>query len=586
MTVGASDLRGRFLRFPLIIVMSLSVAFPSVMVADGFSDVTSPFAVVIPEAGPVPDYVYRNFTTIIDILFDIEANYPEIAKVYDVGDSWETTQGIAERDILAIKISDNVLVDEDEPEVLIMSLHHAREWVTSELVTELVTNMTSHYGVDDRISWLVDNREIWIIPVVNPDGLEFALEFDSTWRKNRRLISEGIYGVDLNRNYNGSENGDPLGEWGGAGTSDNPSNYLYCGEYAFSEPETQAIRDLAYAHDFQIAFDIHSYSELVMWPWGYTTNKTTDDASLVSIGTQLAAINGYTADQSVGLYPTTGDSLDWLYGGADVYSILFEIGREYQPTREDEVWGIINENIPALVQGIEFAGDRDLRAFDIAHSPVATRAWSASGHTLEAAVTADRGVDALKTKFVYRVNGGVWTEVSMARDGNDTYNVGVPSQPAGALVEYYLVARDLGGVEKMSPTYAPYQVHSYTVTPVSAPPTADAGPDSGAMTGVPLVFDGSGSHDDVGIVNFTWSFEYDGRAVELYGIDPEFTFEIPGAYTVTLTVLDEEGQGDDDEMVVTTTEIPEMGTLAVLGAVTVLTALIIVLDRRRRRHLG
>ncbi len=586
MTVGVLNWRRRFLRLPLLMVVSLSVAFPGVMVAGESSEVTSSVVIVIPEAGPVPDYVYRNFTTIRDILYDIEAVHPEIAKVYDVGDSWETTQGIAERDVLAIKISDNVLVDEDEPEVLIMSLHHAREWVSSELVTELLTNITSHYGVDDRISWLVDNREIWIIPVVNPDGLEYALEFDSMWRKNRRLNPGGSYGVDLNRNYNGSENGDPLGAWGGAGTSDDPENDLYCGEYAFSEPETQAIRDLAYAHDFQIAFDIHSYSELVMWPWGYTTNKTADDASLVSIGTQLAAINGYTADQSVGLYPTTGDSLDWLYGGADVYSILFEIGREFHPAREDEVWGIINENLPALVQGIEFAGDRDLRAFDISHSPVATRAWSASGHTLDAAVTADRGIDTLMTKVVYRVDGGTWTEVSMVRVGNDTYEVGIPSQPAGALVEYYFVARDLGGIERMSPTYAPYQVHSYTVTPVSAPPSADAGPDSGAVTGVPFTFDGSGSSDDVGIANFTWSFEYDGREVELYGVDPEFTFEIPGTYTVTLTVSDEEGQSDHDEMVVTTAEIPEMSTLAVLGAVTVLTSLIIVLGRHRKRHTG
>jgi len=573
-------LHGRALRLSTLMLIAFSFASSGVMSSGSSSDASSP--VVVPEAGPPVDYVYRNFSTIRSVLLDTEADYPEIAKVYDIGDSWETTQGIANRDILAIKVSDNVLVDEDEPEVLIVALHHAREWVTSELVTEAVTNITSSYGVDPRISWLVDNRELWIIPVVNPDGLDYALEVDSMWRKNRRLNYDDSYGVDLNRNYNGSENGDPLGAWGGAGTSDTPSSDLYCGEHAFSEPETAAIRDLAYAHDFQIELDFHSSGEWVMWPWGYTANKTPDDASLVSIGTQLAALNGYFPAQSVDLYPTTGDSLDWLYGGAHVYPILFEIGTEFQPTRESDVWGIINENMPAILLGIELAGDRDLKAFSISHSPVSTRPWSAAGHPLQAVVTAERGVDTTATTMVYRVDGGPWTGVSMSRLDNDTYTATVPAQPVGSLVEYYFTAEDLGGVEKMSPEYAPYQVHSYTVTPVSAPPTADAGADLYAGPGVPVVFDGSGSYDDIGIVNFTWSFEYDGNPVELYGPNPEFTFDIPGNYDVTLTVYDEEGQSDTDTVLVTTTDIPEMGAASVVGLVAVLTAVMAVIWRRRR----
>lgn len=582
MAVPTSILYKRVLRTPLLLLVCMFVASPGLVITGSSSEAISP--IDVPEAGPVPDYIYRNFSTIKSIILDTEAEYPGIAKVYDIGDSWETTQGIAERDILAIKISDNVLVDEDEPEVLIMSLHHAREWVTSELVIELVTNITSSYGDDPRISWLVDNRELWIVPVVNPDGLEYALEVDSMWRKNRRLNYDATYGVDLNRNYNGSENGDPLGAWGGAGTSHTPSDTTYCGEAPFSEPETQAIRALAYAHDFQIGFDIHSYSELVMWPWGYTTNVTPDDRSLSDIGVRLAAINGYLPAQSVLLYPTTGDSIDWLYGGADVYSILFEIGTEFHPDREDEVWGVINENMPALMLGIELAGDRDLSSFYITHSPVATRAWSASGHVLEADVQADRGVNASSTMMIYRVDGGTWTEVSMTSPGPDPdiFTATVPAQPAGALVEYYFLARDLGGVLKMSPTYAPYELHSYTVTPVSASPVADAGLDLSPGLGIKVVFDGSGSSDDVGVVNYTWSFVYDGNTVELYGVAPEFTFDIPGAYAVTLTVLDEEGQSDQDKVIVTTTEIPEMSVVAAMASTMTIAVLVFVLNRRRR----
>lgn len=583
---GLSSSCNRFLRLSAPLLIAFALVFSGLAIGGSQPTAVSSDPSGIPITAPPSAYVYRNFSTIKSILIDTEAGHPGIAKVYDIGDSWETTQGISDRDILAVKISDNVLTDEDEPEGLIMALHHAREWVSAELVTELILNLTSSYGIDPRLTWLVDNREIWIIPVVNPDGLEFSHDVDPLWRKNRRLNWDGSYGVDLNRNYNGSENGDPLGAWGGAGASHTPSSTIYCGEHAFSEPETIAIRDLTYARDFQIAFDIHSYSELVMWPWGYTANKTPDDASLVSIGTKLAAINGYTAAQSIDLYATTGDSLDWLYGGAHVYSILFEIGKEFQPDREDEVRGIIHENMPALVQGIEFAGDRDLRAFEISHTPVPSRAWSAAGHTLEATVTADRGVDASKTKLVYRVNAGVWTEVPMDRVENDSYKADVPAQSAGALIEYYFVARDLGDVHKMSPAYAPYQVHSYAVTPVSAPPVADAGVDRSAVTGVPLVLDGSKSHDDVGIVNFTWSFVYDGEAVELHGVSPEFTFEIPGTYIIVLTVFDAEGQSDADEITVTTSEMPDMAASAALLSMAALGALIVVVGRRSRRPPG
>ena len=92
--------------------------------------------------GPPVDYAYRNFSTVVEILYDTESVHSDIAKVYDIGDSWEKTEGIADRDILAIKISDNVGSDEDEPEVLIMALQHAREWPTSEIALQLIENLT------------------------------------------------------------------------------------------------------------------------------------------------------------------------------------------------------------------------------------------------------------------------------------------------------------------------------------------------------------------------------------------------------------------------------------------------------------
>ncbi|UCE90824.1 MAG: hypothetical protein JSV90_05155 [Methanobacteriota archaeon] len=544
------------------------------------------------EAGPPVPYIYRNYSAIRDILYDTESDHWGIAAVHDIGDSWETTQGLADRDILAIKISDNVEIDEDEPETLIMALHHAREWPTSEIVVQLIENLTDLYGSDARISWLVDNREIWIVPVVNPDGLDYAMSVDDQWRKNRRDNGDGTYGVDINRNYNGSQNGDPLGEWGGVGASHDTSSSVYCGEYPFSEPETEAIRDLALNRSFALAIDFHTYGDLVMWPWGYTTDLPPDNEDLVRIGTGMAALNGYTADQSVGLYPTTGDSLDWLYGGADVYAFLFEVGSQadgYHPEAESVALGQIEENIPPALLLIEAAGDRQEQPFEIDHEPLGNELYSGLDREVVANITAARGVDAFEVKLVYRIDSGSWHETPMSRgSGNDTYIASLPPQPAGSTVDYYIVATDLAGVVLMSPRYAPYDLHTYSILPDVTPPVADAGPDGTAGVGWPVVMDGSGSYDDVRIANMTWSFTYNGSAVELYGETPTFVFWTEGVYEVTLTVLDPTGNTDTDALVIEVTSevIPEFDSVVVPASAALLMFVVLMMVSRARRRLG
>jgi hypothetical protein len=117
-----------------------------------------------------------------------------------------------------IKVSDNVTVDEVEPEVGIMAMHHAREWMTVEVTMYYLNHLVNNYGSDPRATWMVDNREIFLVPIVNPDGYVFSQEVQNMWRKNRRDNGDGTHGVDPNRNYNGSQNGDPIGEWGGVGS--------------------------------------------------------------------------------------------------------------------------------------------------------------------------------------------------------------------------------------------------------------------------------------------------------------------------------------------------------------------------------
>ena len=134
---------------------------------------------------------YSDYQQNVDELAALEAAHPTIASTDVIGVSIEG------RGIYALKISDNVATSEPEPEVLLMAIHHAREPVSNETVLELARRLLGGYGSDPEMTFLVDHREIWIIPIVNPDGYVYVDDSDPMWRKNRR----GGYGVDINRNY-------------------------------------------------------------------------------------------------------------------------------------------------------------------------------------------------------------------------------------------------------------------------------------------------------------------------------------------------------------------------------------------------
>ncbi|MCK4352986.1 immune inhibitor A [candidate division WOR-3 bacterium] len=259
---------------------------------------------------------YHNYNDFVAELTALAINYPEIAKLDTLGTSYEG------RPILSLKISDNVGIDEDEPELLFLGLHHAREWPTLEICLFYADTLVKGYEFD--FESLVDSREIWIVPCVNPDGYVYCHDQGHDWRKNRHYFPEfGTYGVDLNRNYDGSCDGNPRGEWGSIGDgaqSHGPSTSVYCGESAFSEAETQAIREIVLAHNFVFCVSYHTYGEMVMWPWGYTLDPAPCWDLLSQIGINMAGLIGrqgggtYDAHQSCGLYPTTGTTDDWLYG--------------------------------------------------------------------------------------------------------------------------------------------------------------------------------------------------------------------------------------------------------------------------------
>jgi len=319
---------------------------------------------------------YHTLVEMEDILNGIVSDHPDIARLFSIGTTYEG------RDIWCLELSDNPGQDEDEPGVLYMGLHHAREWPTLEICLHLADTLASGYGSNSTITDLVNARRTWIIPCVNPDGYyichDSSLSID--WRKNRRYFPEyGTYGVDLNRNYAGSCDGDPRGAWGSIGDASvahHPAYEIYCGPLPFSEAETQAIRDFVINTDLSACITYHTYGELVMWPWAYSTSALAPDSlALSEIGRGIAEkitnqkeTGTYRPTQSSGLYPTTGDTVDWMYGyahyigGTTIFPYTIEACSSFQPS-EAYLQQICQENVEGalyLLQEAEMIRDTSI----------------------------------------------------------------------------------------------------------------------------------------------------------------------------------------------------------------------------------
>ncbi len=298
---------------------------------------------------------YHSLAEMEYLLEDIANEYPDITSLYSIGTTYEG------RDIWCLEISDNPDVDEGEPGVFYMGLHHAREWPTLEICLHIADMLTSEYDTDPVITDIVNNRRLWLVPCVNPDGYYYCHDQGHDWRKNRHYFPEfDAYGVDLNRNYDGSCNGDAWGAWGSLGpgsVTHNPDYSVYCGPYAMSELETQAISEIFLQNDIHASISWHTHGELVMWPWGYSASEhTPDDTYMSQVGQEIASLitkqdgfGYYDPTQSSGLYPTTGDTTDWAYGythyvlGKTTFAYTIEACSEFQPPA-NKLDQIVDEN--------------------------------------------------------------------------------------------------------------------------------------------------------------------------------------------------------------------------------------------------
>jgi carboxypeptidase T len=286
-----------------------------------------------------------------------------------VSAKWSLGQSGQGNDIWCVRVSDNPEVDEaGEPEVMFDGMHHAREIMASEMPVMLIEYLASNYGTDPTITYLLDNREIYVVPVVNPDG---SLYNESTnpsgggmWRKNRRNNGDGSYGVDPNRNY-------PF-EWVGSGSSTDPGSDTYRGPSPGSEPEVQAVMGLFNSHAFVTAQSFHSYSNLTLYPWGYTNSNSPHEAIFTHMADIMTRDNGYAPGQPGELlYNVNGGSFDWVYGASLEHPTCFSFSNEIG-SGSDGFWplesrrdALFQENLWSSIYQIMASG-----LYVEAHTPV------------------------------------------------------------------------------------------------------------------------------------------------------------------------------------------------------------------------
>ena len=276
---------------------------------------------------------YYTFAEIVGVVDQLQASYPNlVSPKVSVG---QTVQG---RDIWMFKVSDNVAVDEAEPEMRIDAMHHAREPQGMQTTIYFVSYLLEAYGTDPIATYLVNEREIYVLPCVNPDGYEFnrsqAPGGGGLWRKNRRSNGGGSFGVDLNRNY-------PF-QWAVAGSSSNPSSETYHGPSASSEPETTAMVQYFGTRSFSTALSVHTFSDLWLSPWGYVPQYPPDWSEIQEIGDLAVTETGYPhGPAAIVLYEAAGTTLDYDYGANGTYSWTPEIGSD-----SDGFWPAQNRILP------------------------------------------------------------------------------------------------------------------------------------------------------------------------------------------------------------------------------------------------
>lgn len=308
------------------VVEDMSYGYAPISIIDSLTlqgfEVVSHFPVSEFKASDFPgnDALFHNYAEMKAEMEQIAREFPEIASLISMGPSLEG------REMLGLRLNARAkgLEPSALPGAIFMGGHHAREHLSVEVPLKMARYLASGFQTDDVIRSLLQNRDIYIFPSINPDGSEFDIADGryKSWRKNRKANSgSSCAGVDLNRNYGY--------RWNTGGSSSNPCSDVYMGASAFSEPETQNVKAFVEARpNLKVLLTFHTFSELILYPWGHSYDDISNPAHLSAYRTMaqtMAGWNRYTPQPSSDLYITSGDTTDWAYGTLGIFSFTFEL---------------------------------------------------------------------------------------------------------------------------------------------------------------------------------------------------------------------------------------------------------------------
>jgi len=466
---------------------------------------------------------YWNLAEMDTWLAGLVATYPDLCSISSIGNSVEG------RPIKVLRISGPRTGT--KPAVFYHAGIHAREWIGPPVVAYLAKYLVTNYRVDPGVTNLVDHTEFYLCLTVNPDGYNYTWTTNRLWRKNRRN-NGSCYGVDCNRNW-------ALG-WGGGGSSSYPCDETYRGPSAFSEPETQALSNFIIAHpNIRAYMDYHSYSQLLMWPYGYANtlppepDRTTFDTLGQEMQALLYGVHGVFYEQGPiysTIYQASGGSVDWVYGAQDRFGFTIELrdtgtyGFELPPA---QILPTCEENLPALLRLSQFASNDLTFSFPGGVPQYLPRGTPT---TVQVDVMSQfAAADPNSVRMYYRYHGGAYTEVTMTLVSGSRYQAVLPPTGCTSTPEFYFTATSVSGVNCVSPDCAP-----------GTPYTAMVIGDNGVFYNQPL------DSNPGWTVQGTWAFGKPmGVAGDHGGPDPSaghtgnnvYGYNLNGGYTNSMTEM-------------------------------------------------
>lgn len=416
---------------------------------------------------------YHNFADVNAYLDGLATARPDLAARFNVG---QTLEG---RTMSGIRITGSGGVA-GKPAVLFSGCQHAREWVAVATPVYIADQLINTYDSDAQVRALLDRAVVYIVPIVNPDGYVFTWTNDRLWRKNRRNNGNGTFGVDLNRNW--------ATGWGlDSGSSGNGSSETFRGTAPFSEPETQVLRDFILAHpELEAHIDFHSFSELILWAWGYQSGQPANPAGavLTDIGLRMqSAIQGvhgvnYTAGPAGDtLYLASGVFPDWTFQQRGMWSYTIELRPDSNSPDgfilpADQIIPTGEENLAAIKELISYVALPLTFQF-----PNGLPATIPADQSVSIDVSISNGAETLApstARLYHRVGpSGSFNFATLTPLGGSLFRGTLPATACGQTVSYYFEAGTTIGSIARSPDGAPASLYS-TEAIVSTSIFADA----------------------------------------------------------------------------------------------------------------